>query len=1204
MSEIDSQYIGRSMYMRLLLHAPKTPAQRKALISYLADKEMSTSHEAYEIVSKLSLTDEEYIQIEHFLRFKAQYIRESCISLLKERPNDKLKETVRRLLSSEDEQMRLAGLDIVKTKAENDKANKAEWLGFIGEMGDTNEQEQVIIEGLTDEGVEAQKEKGFGLYNPSISFPYDYSLHLKEGVLSAISGKSKAELDKIFLDIIRILDNHGKDEYKDAWGETCIIANGIHSTSRDYKLPLHESYAFPELWKEIFDNCIKDEKTFWNVYFAEEARFYDTRAHFPAEYEFWLSKIFGAAARYQIPDERFRSSQRKVLHDNLQITFLCIESLYGFKIPHEIAAETAKVCASVPESLRKFKRVGYTNTITGQVFEEITNFLKDWRISKILLTLSAGKSEEDVKDALFLTDRLSKLYDLSSKNSEFKMTFYNLIKGCEYGVVSAELAYKYAFEVMDIAEVVSELSVFMKEKPTPREMIILKRYIGDDEYSDKLRFVQIGKEFYSKITDVVLDVELKRGDSETVFTNAARKMNAVYGADRLVAILKALGKETLDRTTYYYWTYSYRKTGKKESLSHLLAVCYPASGDSAETLRELVSKTGVSETRLIETALYSPQWLDIVEEYLGYNGFKSCCYYFMAHMNERFDDKKKAMIAKYTPLSAEELNNGCFDVDWFFEAYEAVGEKTFSQIYKAAKYISDGNKHSRARKYADAALGLVERDKLEEEINDKRNKDLLMSYGLIPIEDEKDELHRYEFIQKYLKESKQFGSQRRVSEAKAVESALKNLATRAGYADDMRLILAMETALVKENNEVFAPTKVGEYVLTIVVDKLGKPEIVYEKDGKKLKSAPAAIKKEELYLERKEFVTKLRNQYSRCVKMFENAMEQKEMYKAGELRKLCTNPVIAAIIMNLVFVCEKDGESICCLIGENGFVKADGSEVKTADDTLLRVAHPYDMYEMKCWPEFQRYYFNRQNESGAKQPFKQVFRELYLKLPEEIDMCESRMFAGNQIQPAKTVATLKTRQWVADYEDGLQKVYYKDNIIATIYALADWFSPADVECPTLEWVSFYNRKTFEHMKIADVPPIIYSEVMRDTDLAVSVAHAGGVDPMTSHSTVEMRSVIVAFNLELFKLSNVRLEGSHAFIKGAYAEYSVHLGSGVIHKIGGRMINVLPVHSQSRGKLFLPFIDEDPKSAEIMSKILLFAEDTKIKDPFIMEQIKD
>ena len=46
-----------------------------------------------------------------------------------------------------------------------------------------------------------------------------------------------------------------------------------------------------------------------------------------------------------------------------------------------------------------------------------------------------------------------------------------------------------------------------------------------------------------------------------------------------------------------------------------------------------------------------------------------------------------------------------------------------------------------------------------------------------------------------------------------------------------------------------------------------------------------------------------------------------------------------------------------------------------------------------------------------------------------------------------------------------------------------------------------------------------------------------------------------------------------------------------------------IHSQHRGRIFLPFVDEDPKTAEIMSKIILFAEDTKIKDPFILEQIK-
>ena len=38
----------------------------------------------------------------------------------------------------------------------------------------------------------------------------------------------------------------------------------------------------------------------------------------------------------------------------------------------------------------------------------------------------------------------------------------------------------------------------------------------------------------------------------------------------------------------------------------------------------------------------------------------------------------------------------------------------------------------------------------------KRNKDLLMSYGLVPVKGQEEWLERYEFLQQFLKESRQF----------------------------------------------------------------------------------------------------------------------------------------------------------------------------------------------------------------------------------------------------------------------------------------------------------------------------------------------------------------------------------------------------------------------------------------------------------------
>ena len=37
-----------------------------------------------------------------------------------------------------------------------------------------------------------------------------------------------------------------------------------------------------------------------------------------------------------------------------------------------------------------------------------------------------------------------------------------------------------------------------------------------------------------------------------------------------------------------------------------------------------------------------------------------------------------------------------------------------------------------------------------------------------------------------------------------------------------------------------------------------------------------------------------------------------------------------------------------------------------------------------------------------------------------------------------------------------------------------------------------------------------------------------------------------------------------------------------------MLDIVAVHSQTRGRMFLPFADDDPKTAEILSKILLLA----------------
>ena len=89
-----------------------------------------------------------------------------------------------------------------------------------------------------------------------------------------------------------------------------------------------------------------------------------------------------------------------------------------------------------------------------------------------------------------------------------------------------------------------------------------------------------------KIVDYVVQNELKRGDSPTIYSKALHKIGRIEGIDYLVQILQALGKETLDRSYYYWGGYD----SKKSVLSHLLKVCYPTEKDNSKELAKKIKR--------------------------------------------------------------------------------------------------------------------------------------------------------------------------------------------------------------------------------------------------------------------------------------------------------------------------------------------------------------------------------------------------------------------------------------------------------------------------------------------------------------------------------------------------------------------------------------------------------------------------------------
>lgn len=1230
----------RTDLVKILLTTPTTTAQLDALTDALCDKESYTRNLAFELISANLKTQinppqaKQFRRMEELLRYKAADARAHLTALLMQQPDDALYGSVERLLTDTKEEKRTAGLDLVMQLA--NKAERKELmtkcLPLVHRMQHPSGKERILMEHILgqkaatafpdestlyhkkdkyrpqmpNDALRAESAAVFAQYFPDSALPKQICGQfngITDTLKKLVSSKACNSYQLACDDLKSLRDciyAHRTEEYRTPSGEMATLDSGRISRSAN------EAFPFWNIWTEWAQKRSMTPERILRARIVLAQQPQPNAPEYHAALRKTATEVYGKGFGEWYPLE-YSSALTQILEelvtqqtDYVQ-TYIMLRIALSIWMIEQLPEERILIAAPTQYQPRR-----KAHLIADPIFSLLLDHYRKPPHQDVLFALNCAIANRCWKGKNPYEDRRLESVSYDWGHGFSLPDISDWVRAAFTGVVTEQELFHHIFQddilgdaLAELTEIQSAVADDGKQRSrrgyhSPWRTIAAQRDLvqcGRDENPMEVNrpLLEYAAGIAQKLLDVVLPVELHRGDTETKYSHVIRRIQRIHGMDHLLAILTALGKDTLERSTYTI------DHSKKSCLSHLLSVCVPNPDDNADALREALQSRDLTEQRMIEAALYAPEWLEIIGEMLGWKGFTATCYYFMAHMNETFDDRRRAMIAKFTPLSEQDLHLGAFDIDWFRSAYETLGAKRFAQIYDAAKYISDGTKHARARKYADAVLGKLDAEKTAAAIQDKRNKDLIMAYALIPLANDDDLSRRYLRIVQYQKEAKQFGAQRSASERKAAEIALQNLAMNAGYADVTRLTLRMESKLMADSQIYFDGIQIEDCFMQLQVDENGKVTLAVIKAGKARKAIPAKLKKHADVLTMQEKKKALTEQFRRTRQMLEEAMEQQSTWRCDELTIMLQNPVTAPILSRLVL---QWGETFGFLHADTTLVSADGTSHTLAPEAELKVAHPFALYRAKVWAAYQTYLM----QEKIVQPFRQVFRELYVKTDEERPMHHSLRYAGHQIQPAKTVACLKTRRWIADVDCGLQKVCYAENIIATIYAMADWFSPADIEAPTLEWVAFHNRKTGELLRIEDVPDVLFSEIMRDVDLAVSVAHAGNVDPETSHSTIELRRALLELSLPMLGLQNVTVEGSHAQIHGSRADYTVHLGSGVVHQQGGTMLAILPVHSQHRGRIFLPFADDDPKTAEILTKVLLLAEDKKIKDPSILAQI--
>ncbi len=1174
-----------------------TDFQREFAFKILSDKGEFLVNSAFKTLEEISANESEMNILYGLLKRKGANFRGKIIALILKQNDAMIKVTTENLLLTGDAEQRLAGLDIA---LQMQKSNRIESeieviIENFQAKKSVSTKEEILLNQLTESPENRQDysyTNGYGIWNFSTAFspvaapvpnPESYyenkvlSDSLVGMAIDKIKGLVKTS-DKKFLygfsmpfeKIKESLENLGKiyNENKDFeyevenWNnskETILLGNNFRQIKYKFQSEspqeLYNNYPLPEVWEKWYQSSNLQPVDLFLVSLMREEK----------------SKNILPLYNDLIP----KDFQKNYYHNN-PVLNICnaLANIHPFAEKQEfLLGGSVRVFASLDEKKLKEKpKDSYYSYHSGDGWQSLQTYQTFYNLLDPI-----GINDEFIKDYW----NLANWRQFSGRDENIKFCYPPLILFCR------------AFEQKIISE--DELLRGIMTNENIQMLSRKKPYPQDFKYFERFPFL---KPLFEKIREHILNIELKRGDSATEVSPFVASLETIYGSNRLVELLIGLGKTTLNRGYVSYYSQNFNK---QAIFSQLLKKCFPLESDTQEEFNNLVKAAKIPETKLIEAAVYAPQWQKQVSNYLNWKGLDSAIWWMHAHTKiagyVETNSEAESEIAKYSNVDLEDFKNGAVDKDWFLQAYKELGKARWETVYNAAKYISDGNGHRRARLYADVIAGNTKLKEITDKVKSKRDQDYLRIYGLVTLSKtnpEKDVLSRYAYLQQFKKESRQFGSQKQTSEALAVRIALENLARNAGYVDPLRLSWAMETKQIQEILSRDTEIRDGDILIKLAIDAEGKAEIVVNKGDKELKTVPPKFKKDKKYLEINDYKKVLKEQFSRSRKSLEEAMVRGDKFLHNELENLFGHPIISKHLEKLVFATEHGSGFF-----KNGkLVSANGIETNLSDSDEIRIAHCIDLYKSNEWSDYQRFCFDNE----LKQPFKQIFRELYLPTEDELkEKSISRRYAGHQVQPKQTVALLKTRGWKVDYEEGLQKVFHKQGFAAKMYAMADWFSPAEVESPTLETVVFQNLKDYKNRPFEEIDARIFSEVMRDIDLVVSVAHAGGVDAEASHSSIEMRSVLLRETLRLFKLSNVEIAGNHAKIKGTMGEYSVHLGSAVVHK-AGKYLSILPVHSQHRGRLFLPFADDDPKSAEVMSKVLLLAKDNEIQDPTILRQL--
>lgn len=430
----------------------------------------------------------------------------------------------------------------------------------------------------------------------------------------------------------------------------------------------------------------------------------------------------------------------------------------------------------------------------------------------------------------------------------------------------------------------------------------------------------------------------------------------------------------------------------------------------------------------------------------------------------------------------------------------------------------------------------------------------------------------------------------------------------------------------------------GEYKAILRIVGMGKTEIQwYKPDGSPQKSIPASVKTQfaaelkDLRNEAKEIEQALITQRDRLDRMFRVNRQLQWPYFQS---MLFNHGLLCYLYQQVIWRFTHQGEAQTGIFLNGQWTNEQGVVFTPGEDCTVSLWHPVgeSLDYIRAWRSFLE-------QHQIQQALKQAFREVYLLTDAEVNTrVYSNRMAAHLLKQHQFNSLAKMRGWkyalMGAYDDG------RSNEAASLelpeYGLRAeyWVNEVSVENGyndagiwnyiATDQVRFIRTGNDQPCNLIEVPPLVFSEVMRDVDLFVGVASVGN-DPTWSDSggvpayrdywhtysfgdlseLAKTRKEILTQLLPRLKISKVaEIKDRFLVVKGKLRTYKIHIGStNILMEPNDQYLCIVPDRSKpvQTGNVFLPF-EGDTGLSVILSKAFMLAEDDKIEDATIVSQI--